>query len=296
MSIGKAQRVAIIGSGVIGEAAGRGLLRHGRDVSFCDIREEKITELKKEGLTAIFPDELPDRVHDVFLVSIQTPTTPEGVDLTYIQKAYRAIGHALKIQKEYAVVATRSTVPVGTAETVVAPILEEASGKRAGVDFSVASNPEYLRELTAFEDFIQPRLIVIGTDDDRAGAVLEELYKPFGAPIHHVTTAEAEMQKYVHNLLNAAKISFFNEQRDICNKLGISADAIFPLVIESAEAIWNPRYGTKNLGAYGGACLPKDVKGFLHFAHTKLGIDMPLLRSVDEVNEAVKRKEAENGS
>lgn len=283
------KRIAIVGSGVVGEASGRGFAEHGHTVTFCDIDEEKLAKFRGEGLTAIRPEELDAHPIDIFFISIQTPTNDEGVDLGPLKKALASVGDAIRNAENSPVVAIRSTVPVGTAREVAAPILEERSGKKAGVDFGVASNPEYLREKSAYDDFLNPRAVTVGSEDERTNAVLVELYESFNAPIYSVTTREAEMQKYTHNLYNAAKISFFNEQRMVCDASGIDADTIFPIVVASAEASWNPRYGTKNLGPYSGTCLPKDIRGFIERTKEKLDMDLPLLEAVEAVNERVKR-------
>lgn len=184
----------------------------------------------------------------------------------------------------------RSTVPPGTTEELIIPAVEEESGKRAGRDFGVCMNPEYLREATAQEDFSRPWLVTIGQLDERSGEALQALYAGYDCPVYRVGLREAEMQKYVHNVCNAAKISFFNEMRSMCDELNISADAVFALVAKSAEAMWNPAYGTKNLGPFSGMCLPKDTQAFYAWGKER-GLELPYLRAVIAVNEALLARE-----
>ena len=177
----------------------------------------------------------------------------------------------------------------GTTEEVVIPILEEYSGKNAGRDFGICANPEYLRERCAEEDFSNPWIVVIGELDKRSGDLLQEVYHWVDCPIYRIPIKEAEMQKFVHNLFNANKISFFNEMRLVCQQLGLDCEKIFPLVAQSAEAIWNPLYGTRDLGPFGGSCLPKDTIAFLSWAK-KRGMEIPLVDAVLKVNEALEKR------
>jgi UDPglucose 6-dehydrogenase len=182
-------------------------------------------------------------------------------------------------------VVVRSTVPPGTCEQVVVPLLEEISGKRAGEHFAVASNPEFLRSASAHEDFLSPWMTVIGSRSRRTAERLADLYRPFGGQIKIFSDpAEAELAKCAHNLFNAAKISFWNEMWLVARALGIPIDGIAQTVAYSAEGSVNPEYGIKAGSAYGGACLPKDAKGFLGFA-AELGLEMPVLAGVIRVNE-----------
>jgi UDPglucose 6-dehydrogenase len=157
-----------------------------------------------------------------------------------------------------------------------------------GKDFGIAMNPEFLREVNAEKDFANPWIVVIGSNDAHTAQVLEKLYLPFNAPIIHMSIKEAEMMKYVHNIYNANKISFFNEMRMIAEKSGIDADKLFNTVIQSAEASWNKEYGIKNFGPYGGSCLPKDTRAFLSWTNENLKRKMPLLHAVIKVNEDLK--------
>lgn len=187
-------------------------------------------------------------------------------------------------------VVIRSTVPPGTTEDILIPILEKYSGKKAGKDFGVCMNPEYLREVSNEEDFKNPWIITIGELDRRSGEMLEKICCHYDCPIAHVSLREAEIQKYAHNLYNACKISFFNEIRMICRAIDVNADKVFELVAKSAEASWNPKYGIRDLGPYGGSCLPKDTVALLSWAKEKLEDSMPLLKAIIKVNEITKEK------
>ena len=162
--------------------------------------------------------------------------------------------------------------------------------KKAGEDFGVCMNPEYLRENRNEEDFKNPWLVTIGELDSKSGEAIEGIYDPHKCPIIHLPLEAAEMQKYVHNLFNACKISFFNEMRVVCEAVNVDADKVFELVVKSAEAQWNPQYGIRDFGAYGGTCLPKDTTAFMAWAKDELGKSMPLLRAVIRVNDITKER------
>lgn len=206
------------------------------------------------------------------------------MDLSFLHQACETVGRTLRRMKHYPVVVSKSTNPPGTVRRVIIPTLELFSNKKAGQDFGVAVEPEYLREKHALSDAEKPRLFTVGTDDRHAGHILAWLRAPFGCRVEQLNLEEAEMQKYVHNLFNAAKISFFNEMRVVCRKAGLDPEKIFPLVAETAEASWNPEYGVRDFGPFNGMCLPKDTAGFLSWVRERLGYDMPLLSAIIEVN------------
>jgi nucleotide sugar dehydrogenase len=185
------------------------------------------------------------------------------------------LGKKLKNKKKYFVVVVRSTVLPGTTEYIVIPILEKESGKKAGVDFGVAMNPEYLREKNAEDDFQNPWIITIGSLDRKSRNFKSKIYQKFDCPIHHLSLREAETQKYVHNLFNAVKIAFFNEMRMVCDSIGISPEKIFEITVDSAEGSWNKKYGIGNFGPFDGMCLPKDTQAFLNWSKkNKLQLDV----------------------
>jgi len=184
------------------------------------------------------------------------------------------------------VVVVRSTLPPGTTESLIVPILAEHSGLEPGADFFVAYSPEFLREVSADEDFLSPWLTVGGAADHATGRTVAALYEgrvPSDS-IVHADVATAEMIKYASNIFNATKISFANEIWQVSRSLGLDADVVMGAVCRSAEGMWNPVYGTRGGSPYGGACLPKDTLAFHAFARG-LGLSMELLGSVISVNE-----------
>ncbi len=286
----------VVGSGVVGQATGKGFLsgNMGHNVTFVDISEELLKRLRGEGYQTLHLMEMDLRETEVVFVSVSTPTEDGRIVLDHLVSAITTIGSMLgraiaDHPGKYRVVVIRSTVPPGTTEERLIPILEQTSRGRVGQDFGVCDNPEYLREARAVEDFSNPRIVVIGENNPQAGEILEGLYRPFGCPIHRVSIREAELQKYIHNIWNAAKISFFNEMRQVAIALDIDPSKVFELVVHSAEAMCNPVYGTRDLGPYGGSCLPKDTEALLTFLE-EMGISMPLLEAVIKVNRLLMEK------
>lgn len=285
-------KLAVIGSGVVGQATGKGFIAKGHDVIFCDINPEILAKLESAGYK-VCPPNLLEQESGVgaFFLPISTPTIDGKIELGFLRSAVANLGGgALKKNEDYCIVVIRSTVPPGTIEGSLIPLLEKYSGKKAGKDFGVCMNPEYLREDSNEEDFKNPWIVVIGELDVESGKTLEDIYTPVSSdcPIVRTSLKEAEMQKYVHNLFNACKISFFNEMRIICEAAGVDDARVFELVSISAEASWNPKYGIRNFGPYGGSCLPKDTTAFIAWVKDELKKSMPLLRAVIKVNETIK--------
>ncbi len=285
------KKIAIVGSGFVGKATGKGFLFLGHEVTFIDINTILIESLNKEGLSSCNIESDSSSDHDIYMVSVLTPTIGDRLDFRFIDSALASLGRVIKNNTNHPLVVIRSTVPPGTVEGHFIPILEKYSQKKIEKDFSIAMNPEFLREVTAEKDFMHPWIIVIGSHELKVAQLLEELFSPFKAPIVHMTIKEAEMMKYVHNIYNANKISFFNEMRLVAEKSGVDADKVFRTVIESAEASWNKQYGIRNFGPFHGSCLPKDTLAFLNWANEKVKSKMPLLHAVIKVNENLKDKE-----
>ncbi len=275
--------VAIIGSGVVGTATGKGMIAKGFKVVFYDVRKETINSLEKKGLDARHADGLDVEESDVFFLTVSTPTEKGKINLKHIKEAAKNLGKKLKKRKDYFLVSVRSTVLPGTTEEIVVPIIEKESGKKAGRDFGVAMNPEYLREEKAEEDFHNPWIIVIGCLDERSKKIMAQIYKGFNCPIHFLSILEAEKQKYVHNLFNAVKISFFNEMRMVSDLLGINPDKIFEITADSAEGSWNKKYGIRDFGPFDGMCLPKDTQAFSSWSK-KLKIKLHVLEGAISSN------------
>jgi len=275
--------ILIIGSGVVGQSTGKGFHGKGHYVVFYDINPDVLSRLSKEGYNTCNDYDL--REFNISMLCVCTPTRDDKIVLDYLHSALKKLGTKLADINKYHLVVIRCTSLPGTTEERVIPMLEYYSGKKAGLDFGVCVNPEFLRAATAEHDFAHPWLTVIGTYDERPGKELEELYQTFGAEIVVTKIKVAEMMKYVHNLFNATKISFFNEMHVVCQQLGIDNETVNSLVVKSAEGIWNPKYGTAGGRPYGGSCLPKDTRAFRSFAR-KLNLNpMTLLDAVITVNE-----------
>ncbi|OHB04134.1 MAG: hypothetical protein A3B14_01795 [Candidatus Zambryskibacteria bacterium RIFCSPLOWO2_01_FULL_45_21] len=272
-------KIAIVGAGFVGGATGRGFLKHNHSVIFVDTSEEKVDVLKEGGFEAYLASEYDTITTDVTMVSVPTPTKLDKVQLNYLAEAIIDFAMRLKNHTKYHTLVIRSTVPPGTTSKLVIPSIQKISGKEVGKDFGVVMQPEYLREVTATEDFERPWLVLIGEYDEKSGAAVDKLYQTFDVPIQHCSLEEAEMQKYVHNVYNAVKIAFFNEMRIAINHLGGDAEKIFLATAESCEGIWNPVYGMRDLGPFDGSCLPKDTRALLEWGE-KRGINLGILRAV----------------
>ncbi|WP_353943038.1 2-dehydropantoate 2-reductase N-terminal domain-containing protein [Streptomyces sp. HUAS MG91] len=280
-------KIFIVGSGVVGTATGKGLLRADHDVTFIDVSAHRLDHLRSQGLDAHDSLDLKGAPDAFIFLTLPTPSTGHGYDLTAFQDGSAAVGRALADATNPHVVVVRSTVPPGTAEGLVKPLLEKYSGRTSGEDFTLASNPEFLRAASAVEDFRHPWMTVIASRSTRTRERLAALLAPFGGEIRFFTDpAEAEFVKCAHNIYNATKISFWNEMWLVSRTLGLDLDPIAQTVARSAEASYNPYYGIRGGSPYGGVCLPKDTRGFLALADG-LGVDMPLLTAVVRVNEVL---------
>jgi UDPglucose 6-dehydrogenase len=289
-------RIAIIGSGYVGLVTGAGLSETGNTVTCIDNDERKVNTLK-EGRIPFFEPGLDDlvarnarggRLHfstsirdsiqgcQVVFLAVGTPPMADGsADLVQVLTAAEEVGRAIK---EYTVIVTKSTVPVGTADKVRAKVASVTQ-----VPFAVASNPEFLKEGDAVNDFLKPDRIVVGTDDDRAKKVLEDLYSPFIIREHKVLFMDvrsAEMTKYAANSMLATKISFMNEVANLCEKVGADIE----LVRKGVGS--DQRIGSAFLYAglgYGGSCFPKDVKALVATGKEH-GQHLSILEAVEDVN------------
>jgi UDPglucose 6-dehydrogenase/GDP-mannose 6-dehydrogenase len=308
-------RVSVVGTGYVGLVSGVCLAEIGHDVVCVDVDAAKVAQIMR-GVPPIYEDGLEDLLKrnlgerftatadlhsavlgsELTLIAVGTPFDGARIDLSYVRKVARDIGAALRDKNGYHVVVVKSTVVPGTTATVVLPILEQVSGKRAGLDFGVGVNPEFLTEGQAISDFMNPDRIVLGAIDARAMEVLDRLYASFSnVPKIRTNPSTAEMIKYSSNALLATAISFSNEIANLCAALG---DVDIVDVMEGVHAssyltVTGPDGRarapiTSFLQAgcgFGGSCLPKDVKALI--AHGEdLGVAMPLLRAVITVNEA----------
>jgi len=282
-------RIVVVGAGVVGTASGVGFRAKGHRVAFCDCLKRRVEELERAGLESLNLEQLVEAETDAYFLSVPTPTVEGRVDLSAIRAAAHDVGVALRKAADWRLVVVRSTVPPGTTLMHVLPILERASGRSVGAGFGLCMNPEFLRERSAEDDFMEPRVIVIGSIDRRSELALRRLYAPWeGVPIVATDLVTAEATKYTANLFNATKISFFNQLERIFELIGADARAAFKAAALGAEGLWSSTYGTKGLAPYGGACLPKDIAGFVGFVEESgLGELVPILRAAIAINEGV---------
>jgi UDPglucose 6-dehydrogenase/GDP-mannose 6-dehydrogenase len=308
-------RVSIIGTGYVGLVTGACLAHKGHQVICVDVDRQKVELINQatptiyeQGLEALLQKhvghnlrattDLPAAVisTDVTLIAVGTPFDGRAIDLTYIREAARQIGAALREKLTYHLVVVKSTVVPGTTDHVVLPLLERASGKRAGVDFGVGMNPEFLSEGQAIQDFMHPDRIVLGGIDESSIDVLQELYSIFdGADLLRTNNQTAEMIKYTSNALQATLISFSNEIANLCATLG-SADVVDVMrgvhlsnflspIMPNGERIVAPVTSYIQAGCgFGGSCFPKDVKALIAFGQ-QAGSSMQLMEAVIRINE-----------
>lgn len=280
------KRISIIGSGWVGTAIGKGFTGMGYETIFYDVVNKDLPNFTMDISYAI-------ENSDVSFISVPTPTTSEGIDLSYIKDATKSIGKVLATKRSYQLVVVKSTIVPGSTENVVIPTLEKYSGKKAGNEIGICMNPEFLTEISGTwskdegtkKDFFTEDRIVIGEYDKNSGDVLEELYKPLNKPIFRTDLKTAETIKYASNCMLATKISYWNELFLVCKDLGIDSHVIADVVGLDPRI---GKYGTVHGKAFGGKCLPKDLKAFVSFAEKYR--DMKLLKAVDEINEEIKAK------
>ncbi|MDX1271102.1 UDP-glucose/GDP-mannose dehydrogenase family protein [Bizionia paragorgiae] len=293
-------KIAVIGTGYVGLVTGTCLAETGNDVLCIDIDENKVKRMQQGEVPIYEPhlDVLFERnikakrlkfstsleeglEHgDIIFLALPTPEDEDGsADLKYILGVADNIG---KLIKDYKVIVDKSTVPVGTSDKVKAAI-----AKHATVDFDVVSNPEFLREGFAVDDFLKPERIVVGASSDRAIALMEKLYKPYvrsGNPILIMDEKSAELTKYASNAFLAAKITFMNEIANFCEKVGADVDKV--RIGMGTDSRIGKRFLFPGIG-YGGSCFPKDVKA-LHKSGQDHNYDFKILDSVLTVNKKQK--------
>ena len=289
-------KIAVIGTGYVGLVSGTCFAETGNDVICVDIDQRKVDMLSggqitifEPGLEILFKRNLKegrltfttcleDAVKDAQVIFLALPTPPGedgAADLKYVLGVADHLG---KIMAGYKVIVDKSTVPVGTADKVEAAIRANYSG-----DFDVVSNPEFLREGVAVEDFMKPDRVVIGANRQRAFEVMDELYAPYvrqGNPVMHMDTRSAELTKYAANSFLATKISFMNEIAQLCERMGADVDMV-RRGIGSDERI-GKRFLFSGIG-YGGSCFPKDVQALVQSA-SEMSYEFEILKAVEKVN------------
>lgn len=294
-------KVSVIGSGYVGSVTAACFAEIGHEVVCVDIDKRKMEQINA-GIPPIYEEGLGEllikyagkrliatddyefavKETDVSFICVGTPSSEDGtIDLSIVRSAATSIGNALAKKNGYHVVVVKSTVVPETTEKFILPILEESSGKKAGKDFGVAMNPEFLREGKAVHDFMNPDKIVVGAIDRKSGDLVSELYRTFECEITRTTPSTAEMIKYTNNSLLATKISFSNEIGNICKKLGIDTYEVMEAVGKDFRI--SPKFLNSGAG-FGGSCFPKDVKALIGKARA-IGYSPVLLESVIAVNE-----------
>ena len=291
--------ISIFGLGYVGSVSAACFASMGHRVIGVDVTPAKV-EMIESGRSPIIEARMNDmvseshaacRLHattdaiaavldsDVSFVCVGTPSLRRGkLDLSHIEKVAREIGTALKQKKSGHVFVLRSTVLPGTTETLVQPILEQTSGKRAGADFTVAYNPEFMREGSAVADFLQPPYTILGAHDSAQLEVLLELYKSTPGKVFETTIAVAEMVKYLSNAFHAVKVTFANEVGTLCKHLGVDAQAVTEIFTSDTRLNISPAYLSPGF-AFGGSCLPKDVRALTYRAK-ELDLKLPMLESL----------------
>lgn len=245
---------------------------------------ELIDEMVKAGRLRATTDSM-EAIKDseISLVCVGTPSNPNGsLDLKYIKRVCQEIGAALESKRERHLVVMRSTMLPGTIATVVKPTLEVYSGKKAGRDFDVAVNPEFLREGTSLKDFYAPPFTLIGADDEDVGILVRRLYAKVDAPCFVTSVKAAEMVKYACNCFHALKVSFANEIGNVCKGLGIDSHEVMNVFCQDTKLNLSSYY-LKPGFAFGGSCLPKDLRAIIYKAK-ELDVDVPLLASTLQSN------------
>jgi GDP-mannose 6-dehydrogenase len=223
------------------------------------------------------------RSSELSLICVGTPSRPNGsIDLSYIERVCTQIGETLKTLDRWHTVVIRSTVLPGTVDGVVIPALERASGKRAGVDFGVCSNPEFLREGSSIKDFYAPPFTLIGSHDERSAAAVRAIYAGIDAPVHCVAMGVAETVKYACNSFHAVKVTFANEIGGVCKAVGVDSHEVMRIFCEDTKLNISPAYLRPGF-AFGGSCLPKDVRA-LSYKARQLDVDTPMLAAALESN------------
>lgn len=297
--------IAIVGTGYVGLVSGTCFAEMGIDVTCVDVDAAKIGRLK-DGIIPIYEPGLEEAVHknmeagrlhfttdlsscldnvEVVFSAVGTPPDEDGsADLKYVIDVARTIGRNLN---RYMLVVTKSTVPVGTAQKVKAAIQDELDKRGVSIDFDVASNPEFLKEGDALNDFMKPDRVVVGVENEKAKNIMERLYKPFMMNNYRMIFTDvpsAEMIKYAANSMLATRISFMNDIANLCEIVGANVDMVRKGIGSDS------RIGNKFLYpgcGYGGSCFPKDVKALIKTAEQH-GYEMQVLKSVEKVNDRQK--------
>lgn len=292
-------KISIFGLGYVGAVSAGVLASQGHNVIGVDPNQTKV-DLINSGKSPIIEKDLPALINkaveqgqlsattsaaeaiagsEISLLCVGTPSRANGsLDLQYIERVCEEIGQALKEKSSFHVVVARSTMLPGTVRELIIPTLEASSGKTAGADFGVCINPEFLREGTAVHDFYHPPKTVIGETDSRSGDAIASLYEDLDAPLIRTSVETAEMVKYADNVWHALKVGFANEVGNICKAQGIDSHAVMDIFCKDTKLNLSPYY-LKPGFAFGGSCLPKDVRA-LTYKSRQLDLETPILDAI----------------
>ncbi|HEV7472421.1 MAG TPA: UDP-glucose/GDP-mannose dehydrogenase family protein [Pyrinomonadaceae bacterium] len=292
-------RLSVFGIGYVGCVSAACFARAGHDVTGVDLNQTKV-EIINSGKSPIVEAGIDELIaamvaegrlrattdsaaaimnSDASLVCVGTPSNANGsLDLNHVKHVCEEIGAALKSKAERHTIVIRSTMLPGTIESLVVPTLEASSGKKAGRDFGVCINPEFLREGSSLKDFYAPPFTLIGTDEEETAALVRELYVSIEAPLFVTALKTAEMVKYACNCFHALKVSFANEIGNICKAVGIDSHEVMHVFAQDTKLNLSPYYLTPGF-AFGGSCLPKDLRA-INYKAKQLDVEAPVLLSI----------------
>lgn len=297
-------KISIFGLGYVGAVSAGCLAADGHEVIGVDPNQTKV-DLINQGFTPIIEKDIGEMIaksvaegklrattdvreavmgSELSLICVGTPSQINGnLDLSYVRRVCEEIGAAIKEKSDFHVVVARSTMLPGSMRSVVIPSLELTSGKKAAVDFGVCNNPEFLREGTAVYDYRNPPKTVIGESDSRAGDLLVKLYEHMQAPLIRTDLETAEMVKYTDNNWHAVKVAFANEIGNLCKAVGIDGHKVMEIFCQDTKLNLSSYYMKPGF-AFGGSCLPKDVRA-LTYKGRSLDLELPLLNAVMPSNQ-----------
>jgi len=300
------ESLAVFGLGYVGTVSAACLAAGGHRVVGVDVNPDKV-HMVREGRSPILEDDIAELIHkvvtdgrltatsdvalaveesDMAIICVGTPSDNKGgLDTSYLERVAVEIGAALRQKKDRYTVVVRSTMVPGTSRSVVIPALEKAAERRVGHGLGYAVNPEFLREGTSVQDFRQPPKTVIGQADDLSGEDVADLYTNISAPIFRVDLGVAEMVKYADNSFHAVKITFANEMGIICKALGLDSHEVMRIFKSDTKLNISTAYLTPGF-AFGGSCLPKDLRALTHTAR-HLDVHVPMIESVVAANESI---------